>query len=228
MKLPKILDSAHVEQAAALVNEYYTKTYKRGEVQTGARFESWMGGGDASEVVNTITADDLIAVTFLSVDVPAPAAIGILETHKDKISELLEQIPSDLDLAKVSAEDFASTLGTDSAAVQLWRLLRQSDAEWWGIGQTRASKIMARKRPRLIPIYDSVVGPLMGLKNSNKQWSTWHELLTDGSGLPERLKEIQEKSAVAPDASALRIMDVVLWKHGKNLATSKSGAGHRD
>lgn len=221
MKLPEILDSVHVEQAAALVKDYYTKTNNRGDIQTGARFESWMGGGDAAEVVNTITADDLIAVTFLSVDVPAPAAIGILETHKGKISELLEQIPADLDLANLSVEDFASTLGQDSAAIQLWRLLRQSDAERWGVGPTTASKIMARKRPRLIPIYDSVIGSVMEMKNSDKQWSFWHEVLTDGSGLPERLKKIQEKSGVASEASALRIMDVVLWKHGKKLATAK-------
>lgn len=218
MKLPEILDSAHVDQAAALVKEYYTETYKRGEIQTGAHFESWMGGGDAPEVVNTITADDLIAVTFLSVDVPAPAAIGILETHKDKISELLKQIPSDLDLASLAAEDFSATLEQGSAALQLWRLLRQSDAERWDVGPTKASKIMARKRPRLIPIYDSVIGSVMGMKNSDQQWILWHELLTDGSGLPERLNEIHEKSGVASDASALRIMDVVLWKHGKNLA----------
>ncbi|MET4002807.1 hypothetical protein ABIB48_001525 [Arthrobacter sp. UYCu511] len=111
MKLPMILDAAHIDQAAELVEEYYTKTYKRGEIQTGARFESWAGGGDAPEVVNTITADDLIPVGFLSVEVPAPAAIGILETHKAKISELLIEIPADLDLASVSTEKFASTLG---------------------------------------------------------------------------------------------------------------------
>lgn len=218
MKLPEILDSAHVDDATVLVKEYYTQTYKRGEIQTGARFESWMGGGDAPEAVNTITADDLIAVAFLSVDVPAPAAIGILETHKDEISTLLAQIPADIDLANLAAEDFASTMGQGSAAIQLWRLLRQSDDERWGIGPTTASKIMARKRPRLIPIYDSVIGSVMEMKNSDKQWILWHELLTNGSGLSERLTEIQTQSGVAPDASALRIMDVVLWKHGKKLA----------
>ncbi|WP_207346088.1 DUF6308 family protein [Arthrobacter sp. E3] len=221
MKLPEILESNHVEQAAALVNEYYTKTYRRDEIQTGARFESWADGGDARKVVNTITADDLIAVTFLSVDVPGAAAIGILETHKNEISGLLEQIPANLELANVSAEDFAVRLGPDSAAVKLWKILRQSNAERWGVGQTIASKIMARKRPRLIPIYDSVVAPLMGLKDSDNQWITWHDVLTDGTGLPERLKTIHKLSGVAPDASALRIMDVVLWKYGKSLTSTK-------
>lgn len=217
MKIPEILDSTHIKQAVVLVKEYYTEPVKRGEVRTGARFESWMGGGDAPEVINTITADDLIAVTFLSVEIPAAAAIGILETHKDTISGLLEQIPSGLDLANIRGEDMTATLGPDSAADQLWRLLRQSDAMRWGIGQTTTSKIIARKRPRLIPIYDSVVGPLMGLKNSGKQWTTWYDALTDGTGLPERLNDIHIKSGVASDASPLRIMDVVLWMYGKKL-----------
>lgn len=221
MKLPEILDSAHVEQAAALVTDYYTKTNKRHEIRTGARFESWAGGGDAPAYINTITADDLIAVTFLSVDIPGPAAVGILETHKEEISAFLAQIPSTIELASVSVEDFAALLGADSAAVKLWKTLRQSNAQRWGVGQTIASKIMARKRPLLIPVYDSVVAPLMGLKNSNSQWMIWHEMLTDGRGLPERLRTIQELSGVAPHASALRIVDVVLWMHGKKLAEAK-------
>ncbi|WP_315914256.1 DUF6308 family protein [Arthrobacter sp. lap29] len=228
MKLPEVLDSDQVHQALELVKRYYTHTNKRNEIRTGARFETWAGGGDDPGYANAITADDLIAVTFLSVDVPGPAAIGILETHREEISTLLEQIPANLELANVSTEEFAAILGADSAAVKLWKILRQSNAQRWGVGQTIASKIMARKRPLLIPIYDSVVAPLMGLKNSDTQWMTWHGVLADGTGLPERLKAIHELSGVAPDASALRIMDVVLWMHGKQLAATKKSQGAAD
>jgi Family of unknown function (DUF6308) len=221
MILPEILDEVHVVEAAALVTEYYTNTYKRGEIRTGARFEGWAGGGDNSETANTITADDLIAVTFLSVDVPAPAAIGILETHRDEISDLLAQIPADLDLADVTDARFNTLLGRGSAASQLWSVLRRTPEDRWGIGQTTASKIMARKRPWLIPIYDSVVRPLMGIKDSSSQWTAWYSALRSGAGLPGRLAQIRKASGVAPNASALRIMDVVLWKHGKDIAAGQ-------
>ena len=52
------------------------------------------------------------------------------------------------------------------------------------MGETRTSKLMARKRPRLVPVYDSVVGHLMSLDlGSAGQWKRWHTALTDGTGL---------------------------------------------
>lgn len=224
MTIHEILDENHVAEAAALVKAYYTETLDHGEIRTGARFDSWAGGGEAPNVVNVITADDLLAVTFLAVDVPAPAVIGILETRKDEISGLLEQIPAGLDLAYLSADGLNALMGEGSPALQLWRILRRTESDRWGIGPTTASKIMARKRPRLIPIFDSVIAPLMGMKDSRDQWTIWHSVLTDGNGLPERLKRIHELSGVAPEGSAIRVMDVILWMHGKNLANARKSA----
>lgn len=218
MSIPEILDAHHINEAASLVRDYYTQIHRHGAPMTGARFDSWAGGGDNGQAVNTITADDLIAVTFLSVEIPAAAAIGILETYKQRISELLEQLPADVDLGTLPQEKFDELLGDCGPAQELWQLLRGDTSDRWGIGPTTASKIMARKRPRLIPIYDSVGGSLMGLENSLRQWTVWHQALSGDTMLQDRLATIQELSGVAPDASALRIMDVVLWKQGKNLA----------
>lgn len=217
MALPKILSSERVGEAAALVSEYYTKLYRNGVPQTGSRFDDWAGGGDRVEVANAITADDLLAVSFLSVQVPAPAIIGLLETRSAEVAGLLEEIPTDLDLAAVTDDEYEAVLGALSPANKLWRLLRGTDTYRWGIGPTTASKVMARKRPRLVPIYDSVVGPLMGLNNNDTQWRTWHTALTDGAGLPERLTAIREKSGIGLQISELRTMDVALWMHGKKL-----------
>lgn len=224
MPLPEILTQNQIDAAAGLVREYYTKLYRNELPQTGSRFDDWAGGGDRNEVAHVITADDVLAVSFLSVQVTARAAIGLLEARASEVSELLEQIPTDMDLSAFRADEFDSVLGPQSPAVQLWRLLRGSDTYRWGIGPTTASKIMARKRPRIIPIYDSVVGPLMGLKTCNGQWETWHRLLTDGSGLPRRLQKIREESGIAQQISDLRTMDVVLWMHGthKNRSTAQN------
>jgi hypothetical protein len=214
MTLPKILSQSKIDEAAALVGEYYTKLYRNDLPQTGSRFDDWAGGGDKREVAHIITADDVLAVSFLSVQVTARAAIGLIETHAGEVSELLKRIPTDLDLSAVAPDEYAEVLGSQSPANQLWRLLRGSDSYRWGIGPTTASKIMARKRPRLIPIFDSVVGPLMGHPTSDGQWETWHSVLTDGSGLPERLRMIRGKAAIEHDISDLRTMDVVLWMFG--------------
>lgn len=46
--------------------------------------------------------------------------------------------------------------------------------------------------------------------------ANWHRLLTDGTGLPERPAEIHRLSEVELPLSELRIMDVFLWRYGKD------------
>lgn len=56
----------------------------------------------------------------------------------------------------------------------------------------------------------------------------WHRLLTDGSGLPERLTAIHRLSEVELPLSVLRIMDVILWPYGKDQGLGvRRGAGRR-
>lgn len=217
MTYPEVLDAHHVAEAAELVRRYYEPIGDNTTPRTGTRFDGWAGGGDRPDNADRITADDLVAVSFLSVDIKGRAAIGLLDKHADEISDLLRQIPVDLDLwdADIDRLDDPS-----KPEYQLWNLIRGHKYGKWGIGPTRASKIIARKRPRLIPIYDSVVHPLMGLKDSAGYWAAWQIALTDGSGLPERLEAIR-REANASDTiealqhiSALRVMDIVLWMHG--------------
>lgn len=221
MTLPDILDDDHIDAAAKLLSAYYRLTTAGLPVYTGSLFNSWAGGGDAPGVVNRVTADDLIAVSFLALDVPGEAAFGILKTHAALISDLLAQIPADLDMADMQADDFDKLLGEDSAALELWHVLRGRDTGRWGMGGTRTSKLIARKRPQLIPIYDSIVGPMMGLKkNSLGQWNRWHTVLTDGTGLPQRLQEIRRVSEISDPISDLRVLDIVLWMNGKQYPRS--------
>ncbi|MCO4236902.1 DUF6308 family protein [Pseudarthrobacter sp. MDT3-28] len=215
MALPAILTESNEEEAARLLAAYYRRTADGLPAYTGSYFNSWAGGGDSAENRDTITADDLIAVSFLSVKIPGDAAIGFLDTHKDNISGLLKEIPWDRNLVDVSSAEFPQVLGEDSAAMQLWDVLRARDTGRWGIGRTKASKIMARKRPHLIPIYDSVVAPLMGLKKSDNQWITWHGAFMADAGLSQRMRKIRDNSGIEDPISDLRVMDIVLWMHGK-------------
>jgi hypothetical protein len=117
-------DANHIDEAAKLVSDYYTKIFVSGMSRTGSRFDDWAGRGDAAAVANCITPDGLIAVSFLSVDIPSRAAVGILETYKDDIAVLLTRIPTDIDLADVKPDQYARTLGKGSPADTLWHLLR--------------------------------------------------------------------------------------------------------
>ena len=215
MQIPEILTDQQVGRAAALLKDYYTEPISKGRVRTGARFDSWAGGGDARGVVNTITADDMLAASFLSVPFEPAAVIGLLAERQLDITALLTEIPADLDLSDVTYDNFKALLGEESPAWKLWDILRGKDSGGWGIGPTRASKLLARKRPRLIPIWDSVVGAETGLKNSLTQWSEWHDALNeDGRALATRLDNIRDQAELPYPVSQLRVMDVVLWMNG--------------
>nr|WP_276548735.1 DUF6308 family protein [Brachybacterium muris] len=182
---------------------------------TGSHFESFAG---APNPVNEVTAADLLAVQTLAVTVSSRAALGILETYAQRISELLSDIDPTLKLEEVRDEgDFETVLGKNSSAQALWDLLRRNnpEAKRWNLGATTASKIMARKRPHLIPIDDSVVTRVFG-RGTASSWRMWRDELLADNYLIERADEIKEH-VERTDLSTLRALDIVLWQYGKTL-----------
>lgn len=166
---------------------------------TGARFEH-LGG---EQVADEVTAEDLVAVQMLSVRVPARAALELLEGERGRqLSELLRRIPVDVDMVEVDAAE----LHRDSAADQAWRLLFRVK----GIGWVKAGKLLARKRPRLLPVYDNVVKCLLG--SPSHFWLPLHAALrADGNALHHTLLDLRKRAGVPETVSALRVCDIVLW-----------------
>lgn len=206
-RFPNILRPGHDEQAQTLLANYFKESDSEGRPAfTGAKFETLGHEWSASATKNTITAEDLLAVSCLSVNVPAKASIGILGNDAQAIKELLEDVP-DLDLALWEADDVL--LASDSAIDKLWKFLRR----YKGIGPTTTSKLMARKRPNLIPIYDSVLADALGLKDSRHHWMVMRTMmLTEYAGEPlhQRLRRMVEKAEL-DFVTPLRAFDVIVW-----------------
>jgi hypothetical protein len=166
---------------------------------TGPTFDRLAGGGDRSATVNRITEDDLVAVTMLSVEVPARAAIAVLGSMADEIQQLLTEIPSDIDLHEADP----SLVSPGSPADRLWAQLDSLA----GVGWVTAGKLLARKRPRLIPVYDSVVREAVG---APKHFWTWlHQQLQD-SKLVDQIRVLRAEADVE-HLSLLRTLDVAIW-----------------
>lgn len=83
-------------------------------------------------------------------------------------------------MSDLTPEQAQARLGKGSPAHTLWGVLRADDAPRWGIGTTTASKILHRKRPHLIPIWDVVIGQVIGKRSSRNQWLNWTTLLQPG------------------------------------------------
>ena len=110
-------------------------------VYTGSVFDTWAGGGDSTETADIITADDFVALSFLSRKLPGRVQLELLGRRSADLSRLLGQLPTDVDLWGAEESHLES-------AGNAWRIVEGLP----GVGWVTAGKLLARKRPRLIPV----------------------------------------------------------------------------
>ena len=171
---------------------------------TGRHFESLGGGGDRPGVENEFTAEDLVAVSLLSVNIPGEAALEILETQSEELNGLLSQIPCGVTIweAKPSVIDDKS-----SEAAFLWHKLVHIP----GVAWVTANKLLARKRPHLLPVYDRVVKAALQPKKGDFWIPLRNSLLVNDDEAIARLEEIRVGAGLNDDHPLLRVMDVAIW-----------------
>ncbi len=197
-----MLQDPHDDRALAVLRRYYG-TGAGTETFTGARFDTWDSTGTRAADHDRFTADDLVAVTFLSVNASASAAIRLLDTEAQTFNLLLAELGLDEDL--VDARD-PWPVGWAG-----WRL-HSALLALPDVGPTTASKLLARKRPRLRPIYDSVVANVIG---SHSLWESLRAHLVADPAFHHRLLTLRDDAKLPKDVSALRVFDVVTWMERK-------------
>jgi hypothetical protein len=177
-----------------------------GQGYVGRWFDDWDSTGTREADKNVITSDDLVAVSLLSVEVPGPAAVRILRDDREQISELLSLI-DDRHLVTVEPGDIVP----EWPAWRLWTVLKHGAD---GIGSTIASKLLARKRPLLLPIQDSVVVRVIG--PTDNLWASLAEALReDDESLHKHLIRLRTVAGLPEWITPLRVFDVVTWMEGK-------------
>ena len=139
---------------------------------------------------------------MLGVNVPATAARWILGEGKHELSSLMTYIDPHLTIS-----DSNSDLSKGSPT---WLLFSKLN-ELVGLGRTITSKILAAKRPGLIPIYDQHVAAYLGFSNED-YWNPWREFMQspEGIGCGNRVSELATNLGVN-NISHLRLLDVVIW-----------------
>ncbi|WP_368680392.1 DUF6308 family protein (plasmid) [Rhodococcus opacus] len=102
LRLPTTLATDSDAAAIAALTKYYGRPYLGDDAYVGAQFDSWSSTGDRAGEADRFTADDLVAVTFLSVQVPPKAARAILHTEAEALNALLTAIGPDRDLGSTN------------------------------------------------------------------------------------------------------------------------------
>lgn len=170
----------------------------------GETYDS-LGYNDPSK----ITTEDLLAVTLLDVSWRPSAVRSILVDQADKISELLCEIDNNTTLW-----DLDHGCNNLLKAECLWNLIDDLD----GVGPTKTSKLLARKRPLLVPITDRIIVSAIG--DGKNWWRTLRYCFTQ-----ETFRQIidQLRPQEAENASLLRIFDVSIWiLHSKSRDALKA------
>ena len=190
-----------IQSAARLVKDYHSGDY------TGPAFDTY-GVNDP----NRITSDDLIAMAMLSIAVREgstsslrPTSILLLGSQENRIADLLNAIPSDRELQTLAESEFDRWLGPGSPGDSLYWLLRKDIC----IPRVAVYKLLARKRPMLMPIRDTVVEKALK-QTAPAWWSPWWKALSGDPYLVRYLADV--RAAVdRPDLSLLRVADIIIW-----------------
>jgi hypothetical protein len=202
-----LVDLVRADPAVADLRTYFAEDAPL--PYTGRRFEALDGGGDRIETRDVIIGSDLIAVQMLSVKFPAEVAIDLLDGDLGRqMTRLLAEIPAGVDLGTDGAEVLVADR---NHADRAWHLVEKQR----GVGYVIAGKLMARKRPRLIPGYDRVLSCLFGAPDH--VWMRLHHQLAANNGeLRAVLADLRTRAKIPATVSLLRVLDVILWM------------GHRD
>lgn len=185
------------DRAVECVRGYLTVADDGRPHYRGSLFHGWAGGGDRPAVKDTITADDLVALSLLSMQLPGHVQYELLrDEFVDAAAAVLATIPDGVDLWDATDADLA-------AARRLIAMVRGID----GAGFVTAFKLAARKRPRLVPVYDNVVEK--ALKSQHSFFEPMREWLSS-EDVRARLKEIAHRGG-APDMHPTRVFDIVVW-----------------
>jgi hypothetical protein len=175
-----------------------------GDVFTGSRFELLADFAHPDE----FTASDLVAVSMLSVEVPPAVAYWLLSTEGQLATRtLLAAVPTDVDIWDPGAEELLAKAGP------LWDLWDLLDRGAWphprpgnGMGPTTISKLLAAKRPRLVPVWDSVIEKVLG--PIRPFWGDMRGALLDDE---LRALILGATAEAPPHVSLLRRIDAAIW-----------------
>jgi hypothetical protein len=164
-----------------------------------------------------IGKQDLLAIVLLNVsDRPVPTYYAL-----ESLIEPLNTLLASPDI-KGTLED--ASPATLDAVAKLFSVLDKDRPK--GVRMTKVSKVIARKRPGLIPVFDRFVrhcytgcpeAPVLPL--DGRTWEAYSRAWLEAvqNDLVSQLPQWQELAAIAPGPkiSPLRALDIIAWRAGQ-------------
>lgn len=192
--------------AVKVLDAYFAPVSGRHGGFTGGAWDLFDPSGTRAASTNTFTADDVLACSLLSTPIQPRAALELLDAQRRRFEVLLERVGADMDFVDIGS--------TDAEPFREVRTLYLALLQLPDVGETRATKLLARKRPRLVPIVDSVIKRVI-FGGAGTHWKPLHTALTaQERRLWRRLLELRQASGLSEAISPLRILDALAWMDG--------------
>lgn len=173
--------------------------YEEEEVFAGSTFL-----GLSSNDPDTIEESDLLAVTLMGEIYPPAAVRDLLHGEAGREAQRwLRQIQPKEDTLWKKDIDIDAMHKEPHPVLCLWnQLLTLTD-----VGPTKVSKLMARKRPNLVPIYDRIIGERIATLDD--YWYVFHAFMSDAASCKE-VEEVRRLAGVE-GVPLLRVLDTAVW-----------------
>lgn len=217
-------------QARAWVTAYL---HDRSGVSAYPAYDSYKGTGRESRLLGDA---DLLAPVLLNVSQRPVRTYYSLQALTPALNEVLAVLPTDIALHEADDDVLAK-------AGSLYAVLDEVPKQPQ-VGMVKLSKVLARKRPGLIPIYDEAVrecytdcdgAPVPRQDGRSREGYALALLRAARTDLARQLPSWEDLAALAPadrvEISPLRALDIVVWKAGQAALNAKprppTGAARR-
>lgn len=129
-----------------------------------------------------------------------------------RLRQAIQQLLDETSVDEPRFEDL--DLEEPAGAWQLVReILRRSD-ETPGLAASKVTKMVHRKRPHLVPIFDSKVAVFYAT-TARTPWILWPRLQRDIRATTDQIDELRRSHSTADGhpLGRLRTVDIVIWEH---------------
>lgn len=145
---------------------------------------------------------DIIATTALGPPIPAEQAAWILDDVGQWLTtEILADVPTDVVLS-------TADVSTVHRVADLFNLLR-TEAK---LTRSATTRLLAAKRPALVPIDDAMTRRALRYAKSDLWWSPWREAIDDD--LAQKVRTVRDQAASQATGvetlSVMRVLDIGL------------------
>lgn len=165
-------------------------------------WDSWDPSGNRDRDANIFTAEDLVAVTLLSVQVPAQGAFFLLGENNAELNRLLADVGPDRDLSN----EPDPSLRNPRCGGWRRRFERFTRRANHGVQTDRA------QASATLPIYDDVIGRELGTKSAHLEPV---RVAMREDELQSRLLDLRARAGLDESVPVIRVLDVLAWMQGK-------------